>query len=131
MTFAQKLIVISNRTDCAVCAICLQSLYSSNNKPCVYRTLYKVLVPSPPPTNDILFNQAIDCCALVRTFIRLVLSCFGIWQVSTNTGIISRKVQLKVVTPEAFILGGDEYHIDRGSQISLVCVIEKAPSPPQ
>jgi hypothetical protein len=36
-----------------------------------------------------------------------------------------------VVTPEAFILGGDEYHIDRGSQISLVCVVEKAPTPPQ
>lgn len=52
-------------------------------------------------------------------------------QVSTHTGIISRKVQVRVVTPEAFILGGDEYHIDRGSQISLVCVIEKAPSPPQ
>lgn len=52
-------------------------------------------------------------------------------QVSTNTGILSRRVQLSVVTPEAFILGGDEYHIDRGSQISLVCVIEKAPTPPQ
>lgn len=31
----------------------------------------------------------------------------------------------------AFILGGDEYHINRGSRISLVCVIEKAPTPPQ
>ena len=53
------------------------------------------------------------------------------FQVSTNTGIISRKVNLEVVSPVAFILGGDEYHIDRGSQISLVCVIEKAPTPPQ
>lgn len=52
-------------------------------------------------------------------------------QVSTSTGTISRKVILSVVRPEAFILGGDEYHIDRGSQISLVCVIEKAPAPPQ
>jgi len=51
--------------------------------------------------------------------------------VSTSTGTISRKVNLSVVRPEAFILGGDEYHIDRGSQISLVCVIEKAPTPPQ
>ena len=50
---------------------------------------------------------------------------------STSTGTISRKVHLSVVRPEAFILGGDEYHIDRGSQISLVCVIEKAPTPPQ
>ena len=52
-------------------------------------------------------------------------------QVSTRTGIISRKVYLEVVSPVAFILGGDEYHIDRGSHISLVCVIEKAPTPPQ
>ena len=52
-------------------------------------------------------------------------------QVSTRTGIISRKVYLDVVSPVAFILGGDEYHIDRGSHISLVCVIEKAPTPPQ
>jgi len=52
-------------------------------------------------------------------------------QVSTNTGILSRKIHLRIVTPEAFILGGDEYHIDRGSQISLVCVIENAPTPPQ
>jgi hypothetical protein len=51
--------------------------------------------------------------------------------VSTSTGTISRRVELRVVTPEAFILGGDEYHIDRGSQISLVCVVEKAPTPPQ
>jgi hypothetical protein len=52
-------------------------------------------------------------------------------QVSTSTGIISRKVYLDVVSPVAFILGGDEYHIDRGSHIALVCVIEKAPTPPQ
>eukprot|EP00094_Tigriopus_californicus_P007788 TCALIF_07500-PA protein Name:"Similar to Ttn Titin (Mus musculus)" AED:0.12 eAED:0.12 QI:0/0.6/0.66/0.83/0.8/0.83/6/918/274 len=52
-------------------------------------------------------------------------------QVSTNSGTISRKVFLNVVSPVAFILGGDEYHIDRGSQISLVCVIEKAPTAPQ
>ena len=52
-------------------------------------------------------------------------------QVSTNTGILSRKIHLRIVSPEAFILGGDEYHIDRGSKISLVCVIENAPTPPQ
>ena len=103
-TLAQKLIVISNR-------LYHLSFLCTNNKPW-----------SAYPSNDNLFNQA-----------PLDLTCFEcmFWQVSTNTGIISRKVQLKVVTPEAFILGGDEYHIDRGSQISLVCVIEKAPSPPQ
>ena len=63
--------------------------------------------------------------------ITLTIFFLSIFQVSTSTGTISRKVHLSVVRPEAFILGGDEYHIDRGSQISLVCVIEKAPTPPQ
>ena len=44
-------------------------------------------------------------------------------QVSTSTGIISRQVTLNVVTPEAFIQGGAEYHVDQGSMISLTCVI--------
>ena len=63
--------------------------------------------------------------------IKKIFYFLSIFQVSTSTGTISRKVNLSVVRPEAFILGGDEYHIDRGSQISLVCVIEKAPTPPQ
>ena len=50
---------------------------------------------------------------------------------NTASGIKSRRADLKVVTPEAFILADEEYHIDRGSHISLVCVIEKAPTPPQ
>jgi len=52
-------------------------------------------------------------------------------QVSTSTGIISRQVTLNVVTPEAFIQGGAEYHVDQGSMISLTCVIELSPIPPQ
>ncbi|XP_040574315.1 transmembrane and immunoglobulin domain-containing protein 1 [Lepeophtheirus salmonis] len=52
-------------------------------------------------------------------------------QVNTEEGIKSRKVELKVVTPEAFILADEEYHIERGSSLSLVCIIEKATAPPQ
>lgn len=46
-------------------------------------------------------------------------------QVSTTTGIISHFVNLQVVVPEAFILGSGELHVDMGSTINLVCIIEK------
>lgn len=46
-------------------------------------------------------------------------------QVSTSTGIISHFVNLQVVVPEAFILGSGELHVDMGSTINLVCIIEK------
>lgn len=52
-------------------------------------------------------------------------------QVHTNKGTVSHRVELKVETPEAFILADEEYHIDRGSSLSLVCIIEKATEPPQ
>jgi len=52
-------------------------------------------------------------------------------QVTTEEGIRSHRVELKVETPEAFILAEDEYHIERGSSLSLVCIIEKATEPPQ
>lgn len=46
-------------------------------------------------------------------------------QVSTATGVISHFVNLQVVVPEAFILGSGELHVDMGSAINLVCIIEK------
>ena len=106
-TLALKLIVISNR-------LYHLSFLCTNNMP--WRAY---------PSNDNLFNQG-----------PLDLTCFEcmFWQVSTNTGIISRKVQLKVVTPEAFILGADGLSFvvyPQGSKISLVCVLEKVQSPPQ
>ncbi|XP_055530417.1 zwei Ig domain protein zig-8 isoform X2 [Wyeomyia smithii] len=52
-------------------------------------------------------------------------------QVSTPTGVISHFVNLQVVVPEAFILGSGELHVDMGSTINLVCIIEKSPQPPQ
>ena len=61
-----------------------------------------------------------------------VSSChFFCFQVTTLDGIQSRRADLKVVTPEAFILADEEYHIDRGSSLNLVCIIEKATAPPQ
>ncbi|XP_061720684.1 igLON family member 5-like isoform X1 [Cydia pomonella] len=49
-------------------------------------------------------------------------------QVSTAQGPLSRLVALHVLVPEAFILGADEHHVDAGSTISLVCIIEKVHS---
>ncbi|XP_031837468.1 defective proboscis extension response 12 [Nomia melanderi] len=52
-------------------------------------------------------------------------------QVSRSTGILSHFVNLNIVIPEAFILGSGEHHVDVGSIINLVCMIEKSPTPPQ
>lgn len=50
-------------------------------------------------------------------------------QVSTGTGIMSHFVNLHIVIPEAFILGNAEHHLDPGSTINLVCIIEKVSRP--
>ncbi|XP_053614507.1 hemicentin-2-like isoform X1 [Plodia interpunctella] len=52
-------------------------------------------------------------------------------QVSTRTGIVSHYVRLQIVVPEAFILGSGEHHVDLGSVIHLICIVEKSPTPPQ
>ncbi|XP_063226958.1 hemicentin-2-like [Bacillus rossius redtenbacheri] len=52
-------------------------------------------------------------------------------QVATGSGTISHYFNLHVVVPAAFILGSDEHHIGEGSTISLVCIIEHSPVPPQ
>jgi len=48
-----------------------------------------------------------------------------------NGQIKSRSVQLEVVTPEAIILATDEYRIEKGSVIHLVCILENALLPPE
>ncbi|CAL8103032.1 unnamed protein product [Orchesella dallaii] len=52
-------------------------------------------------------------------------------QVSTGTGIVSFYVHLIIAVPEAFILGQGEYHVEEGSTINLVCIVEKSPKPPE
>ncbi|XP_072389102.1 protein CEPU-1 [Diabrotica undecimpunctata] len=54
-------------------------------------------------------------------------------QVSTSQGLISHFVNLQIVVPEATIQGtrSGEHHVDIGSIIDLVCVIERSPTPPQ
>jgi len=38
---------------------------------------------------------------------------------------MSLLVHLNIAVPEAFIQGNDEYHVEQGSTINLVCVIQK------
>ncbi|ODN06638.1 Opioid-binding protein/cell adhesion molecule [Orchesella cincta] len=45
-------------------------------------------------------------------------------QVSSTKGIISHLFNLNVLVPQAHILGAKEYHVQRGTVISLVCIIE-------
>ncbi|XP_050503982.1 neuronal growth regulator 1-like [Diabrotica virgifera virgifera] len=54
-------------------------------------------------------------------------------QVSTSQGLISHFVNLQIVVPEATIQGtrSGEHHVDIGSIIDLVCIIERSPTPPQ
>lgn len=51
-------------------------------------------------------------------------------QVSTASGLISARVLLTVIYPEAKIQGGNEYHVDAGSPVVLTCVIDSAASKP-
>ena len=55
-----------------------------------------------------------------------------LFQVTTSNGQVkSHSVHLDVVTPEAIILSTDEYRIEKGSLISLVCILENALLPPE
>ena len=49
----------------------------------------------------------------------------------SNGQIKSRSVNLEVVIPEAIILATDEYRIEQGSLISLVCILENSLLPPE
>ena len=59
-------------------------------------------------------------------------SFFTFFKVTMSNGQVkSRSVHLDVVTPEAIILSTDEYRIEKGSLISLVCILENALLPPE
>lgn len=57
-------------------------------------------------------------------------SSFVYLQVSSNAGMVSHFVNLQIVVPEATIQGGSgEHHVDVGSVIDLVCIIDKVSFP--
>ena len=51
-------------------------------------------------------------------------SWFWWWQVPTDLGLLSHQVQLEVLVPEVFILGQKDLIVDRGTTLSLVCIVE-------
>lgn len=92
------------------------------------------LVPDPPIAEADDFGQnnlGRQDWTLMIKFVTARDSGIYECQVTSEKGIRSHRVDLKVETPEAFILAEDEYHIERGSSLSLVCIIEKATEPPQ
>lgn len=58
--------------------------------------------------------------------IKLYVKCVCL-QVSSNAGLVSHFVNLQIVVPEAKIqgTGSGEHHVDVGSVIDLICIIEK------
>lgn len=68
------------------------------------------------------FSSSTHMKPLIWNLISLIPFPF---QVSTSTGVVSHFVNVQVVVPEAFILGSGELHVDMGSAINLVCIIEK------
>lgn len=52
-----------------------------------------------------------------------------IFQVASGRGIIAHFFNLNVLVPQAFILGAKEYHVQQGTVISLVCIIENVSKP--
>ncbi|ENN71486.1 hypothetical protein YQE_11782, partial [Dendroctonus ponderosae] len=57
----------------------------------------------------------------------------GIFQISSGQSLISHYVNLDIVVPEATIQGSasGEHHVDVGSIIDLICIIDNSPTPPQ
>ncbi|ODN06640.1 Myotilin, partial [Orchesella cincta] len=47
--------------------------------------------------------------------------------VASGRGIIAHFFNLNILVPQAFILGAKEYHVQQGTVISLVCIIENSP----
>jgi hypothetical protein len=48
------------------------------------------------------------------------------FQVSIKAGLFSLPFTLEVFSPRAIIVGSSEFHLDRGSTISLTCVVRQA-----
>uniref|UniRef100_A0AAR5Q934 Ig-like domain-containing protein n=1 Tax=Dendroctonus ponderosae TaxID=77166 RepID=A0AAR5Q934_DENPD len=53
--------------------------------------------------------------------------------ISSGQSLISHYVNLDIVVPEATIQGSasGEHHVDVGSIIDLICIIDNSPTPPQ
>ncbi|KAK2722676.1 zwei Ig domain protein zig-8-like [Artemia franciscana] len=52
-------------------------------------------------------------------------------QVPTERGLLKHEINLTLTESEAFILGGRDFHVEKGTTISLVCIVEKSLIPPE
>lgn len=50
--------------------------------------------------------------------------CCCFLKVPTDLGLVSHQVQLEVLVPDVFILGPKDLIVDRGTTLSLVCIVE-------
>ncbi|CAG0882616.1 unnamed protein product [Darwinula stevensoni] len=80
---------------------------------------------------NMLHQDGSDEWPLQIKFVNVTDNGTYVCQVEPGLEKLSRTVNLQVLEPEAFILGSKEYHVDTGSKISLVCIIEKSPQPPE
>ncbi|XP_018331931.1 zwei Ig domain protein zig-8, partial [Agrilus planipennis] len=88
-------------------------------------------------TNDerfqILHSEGSDDWILQIKFVQRRDNGTYACQISSNNGLIFHFVNLQIVVPKASIQGTEsgEHHVDRGSVINLICIIDKSPTPPQ
>lgn len=54
----------------------------------------------------------------------LTCCCCCFLKVPTDLGLVSHQVQLEVLVPDVFILGPKDLIVDRGTTLSLVCIVE-------
>lgn len=54
----------------------------------------------------------------------MILHILNIFQVPSGRGTISHFFNLNVLVPSAYILGAKEIHVQQGTVISLVCIVE-------
>ena len=60
----------------------------------------------------------------LRATLYIIVQIYCILQVPTEMGLVSHQVQLEVLVPDVFILGPKDLIIDRGTTLSLVCIVE-------
>ena len=93
--------------------------------------LHSLLSHFGPTTSSLLFDLPIVPRPLFRPRAhrrRRRRSCDRVYschfQVPTDLGLVSHQVQLEVLVPDVFILGPKDLIVDRGTTLSLVCIVE-------
>ncbi|XP_037082846.1 Down syndrome cell adhesion molecule-like [Pollicipes pollicipes] len=98
------------------------------------RDLHILTTGTDTYTNDARFHVARDAArndwTLMIKFAQKADTGLYECQISTQP-LISYSVYLKVVVPEASILGPPDMFVDHGSVLNLTCVVTNSPQPPE